>query len=112
MTDLDDYESRAAIQQAMRLHTEIKAFEKCWPSQPAPAAEDLIPAVTWTQLERQLTDLTDTDTKAIMVRDLVSATRKMARFKPPEMVLREVLCLAGVLLDESFRPGEEGDDMT
>jgi hypothetical protein len=35
----------------------------------------------------------------------VSATRKLARFKPPEMVLREILCLTWVLLDENFRPG-------
>jgi hypothetical protein len=40
-----------------------------------------------------------------MARHLVSATRKLARFKPPEMVLREILCLTWVLLDENFRPG-------
>ena len=41
---------------------------------------------------------------------LVSATRKQAAFKPSEMVLREVLCIASVLMDETFHPGcEEGE---
>jgi hypothetical protein len=38
-----------------------------------------------------------------MARHLVSATRKLAPFKPPEMVLREILCLTWVLLDENFK---------
>ena len=45
--------------------------------------------------------------KAAMARDLVSATRKMARFKPSEMVLREILCLTWALLDEGFQPDLE-----
>jgi hypothetical protein len=43
-----------------------------------------------------------------MARHLISATRKLARFKPPEMVLREILCLTWVLLDENF-PAETGE---
>ncbi len=41
-----------------------------------------------------------------MASDLVSATRKQASFKPPEMVLREILCVAGALMDEGFLPGQ------
>jgi len=44
-----------------------------------------------------------------MARHLVSATRKLAPFKPPEMVLREILCLTWVLLDENFRPDTDQD---
>jgi hypothetical protein len=36
---------------------------------------------------------------------LVSATRKQAPWKPSEMVLREILCLAWTLMDEGFQPG-------
>ena len=45
-----------------------------------------------------------------MARDMVSATRKLSRFKPPEMVLREILCMTWVLLDEDFQP--QGSDST
>ncbi len=44
---------------------------------------------------------------AAMARHLVSATRKLAPFKPSEMVLREILCMTWVLLDENFRPDAE-----
>ena len=38
-----------------------------------------------------------------MARHLVSGTRKLAPFKPTEMVLREILCMTWVLLDENFK---------
>jgi hypothetical protein len=69
--------------------------------------EELIPSFSWTQLERQLVDLAATPAQADMARHLVSATRKLAPFKPPEMVLREILCLTWVLLDENFRAETE-----
>ena len=37
----------------------------------------------------------------------MSATRKLAPFKPAEMVLREILCLTWVLLDENFKGEQE-----
>ena len=79
----------------------------------APAAELAMPDFTWEQLERQLKDLTDTPEKARLVGPLVSGLRKQAPWKPSEMVLREVLCLAWTLMDEAFKPGlfpgEEAD---
>ena len=45
-----------------------------------------------------------TPEKAEAARTLVSATRKQARFKPAEMVLREVLEAAFVVMDEDFMP--------
>ena len=93
---------RTAVRQALSLRQEVDRFETRWP---IPAGDEtLVPAITWGQLERQLADLADTPIKAAMARDLVSATRKMARFKPPEMVLREILCLTWALLDEGFQP--------
>ena len=62
-------------------------------------------AVTWETLERQLTSLAGCAQKRALVEPLLSATRKQARCKPPEMVLREILVIAGVLQDESFQPG-------
>lgn len=108
----EDAARRAAVQRALQLRQEAEAFERRWPAPRATQA--MLPPVSWAQLERQLADLTDTPIKAAMARDLVSATRKMAEFKPPEMVLREILCLAWTLLDEGFQPEfrDGSDEMT
>lgn len=102
-------QQRAAVTRALHLRQEAEDFERRWPT--PRMSEAMLPAVSWAQLERQLADLTDTPAKAAMARDLVSATRKMAEFKPPEMVLREILCLAWTLLDEGFQPEfQDGSD--
>jgi hypothetical protein len=90
----------------LRLRREIDDFEARWPA--LAKREELLPSLSWTQLERQLVDLSATAAQADMARHLVSATRKLAPFKPPEMVLREILCLTWVLLDENFKAGMEG----
>jgi hypothetical protein len=94
------------IGRALRLRREIDDFEARWP---APVERDeSIPTFSWAQLERQLVDLSATQQQADMARHLVSATRKLAPFKPAEMVLREILCMTWVLLDENFKPEPEG----
>jgi hypothetical protein len=98
-----NFENRALIGRALRLRREIDEFEARWPA--PPRREELIPSFSWTQLERQLVDLAATPAQADMARHLVSATRKLAPFKPSEMVLREILCLTWVLLDENFKGG-------
>ena len=105
MGDRPDFENRAVIGKALRLRREIDDFEARWPA--LAKREELLPNFSWTQLERQLVDLSATTAQADMARHLVSATRKLAPFKPAEMVLREILCLTWVLLDENFRPGAE-----
>lgn len=102
MGDWRNFENRVAVGRALRLRREIEAFEARWPT--PTDREEAMPSFTWTELERQLVDLAATTTQAEMARHLVSATRKLAPFKPPEMVLREILCLTWVLLDENFRP--------
>ena len=97
---------RVMIGRALRLKREIDAFEARWPTQ---ARGETIPTFSWEQLERQLVDLAATETQASMARHLVSATRKLAPFKPSEMVLREILCMTWVLLDENFKPQPNGD---
>lgn len=95
---------REAVGQAMRVRSEVAAFERRWPAAPLSEA---VPTFTWSQLERQLADLADSPVKAAMAKDLVSALRKMSQFKPPEMVLREILCMSWALLDEGFQPEAE-----
>lgn len=101
---------REAIRQALFLKQEIDRFQAAWPELEAPATPT--PAFTWEQLERQLTDLAGTPVKAAMASSVVSATRKQARFKPAEMVLREILLLAWTLLDDGFQPGSGEGEMT
>jgi len=101
--------NRAAVNRAIHLRREIEAFETRWPT-PSPRGASM-PGFCWTQLERQLTDLAASPTQADMVTHLISATRKLAAFKPPEMVMREILCITWVLLDENFHPGEADEQM-
>jgi hypothetical protein len=105
MGEFPTFENRAVIGKALRLRREIDDFEARWPT--LAKREELLPSFSWTQLERQLVDLSATPAQADMARHLVSATRKLAPFKPAEMVLREVLCLTWVLLDENFRSEAE-----
>ena len=108
---MDESEHRkTAISRALRLRGEIIAFEKTWPTRRR--TERPMPGFTWEQLERQLRDLAVSPAKKAMVADLVSATCKQAPFKPPEMVLREVLCLTWALVDEEFQPDPGEGAMT
>lgn len=101
--DLQMQERRATMARAIKLKQEIEAFENRWPDS-STMEEPTALAFSWSQLERQLVDLAETPVKAAMARDMVSATRKLSRFKPSEMVLREILCMTWVLLDEDFQP--------
>jgi hypothetical protein len=107
-----NFEDRAAIGRALRLKREIDAFQARWPNKDR--RDETLPTFSWDQLERQLMDLAATPAQASMAQHLVSATRKLAPFKPSEMVLREILCMTWVLLDENFKPetGEDSAEMT
>lgn len=108
MGEAPNFQNRAVIGRALRLRREIDDFEERWPA--LARREEPLPSFSWTQLERQLVDLSATPAQADMAQHLVSATRKLAPFKPAEMVLREVLCLTWVLLDENFKgEGCRGD---
>ena len=81
------------------------------------AYEDLSDEGTWSELERQLMSLSATASGAAMVHDLVAATRKQASFKPSELVMREILCIASAVMDETFpsdfsSSDSEADDLT
>ena len=76
-------------------------------------ANALTPAFTWAELEERLTRLAETPVKKSMVPALVSAVRKQAWALPSAQVLDEILTLAWVLSDQSFRPELETEpDLT
>jgi hypothetical protein len=112
MGDWQNFGNRAMAGRALRLRREIVDFEGRWPT--TAVEEEPVQGFSWTQLERQLVDLAATPAQASMARHLVSATRKLAPFKPTEMVLREILCMTWVLLDENFKtePEEGSAEMT
>jgi len=93
---------RRAIDRAGRLRREIERFERQMPAQ-GPAGAPT-PPFSWDQVARQMADLAGPE-RAILATDLVSAARRQAWCKPPEMVLREVLLLAATLCDDSCRHG-------
>ncbi len=101
----------AEADESRQLCREVERFREAWPGEPTGAHR--MPDFTWEQLERQLIDLAGTQDRADLATPLVSALRKQAPWKPPEMLLREVLCLAWTLMDEAFQPGtghgEEGE---
>lgn len=94
---------RRTIATLLRLRDEVGAFERQWP---APASATPLPLGTWEMLERQLVSLAGRPEQAAMVGGLVRSLRRTAELKPPEMVLRELLCMAWVVLDEG--PPAEG----
>ena len=97
--DLTTHRMGLVVQKARQIREASDAFLLTW--RPL-AAQPAMPVFTWGELERQLLDLAP-DELAPMVRDLVSAVRKEAPPKPPEMVLREILVIASTVLDEGFR---------
>jgi hypothetical protein len=88
-----------AIGKAAHLRREVMSFQQDWPRL---NSAELLPPITWSELERQLSSLSATPAGAAMVHDLVSATRKQAPFKPSELVVREILCIASAVMDETF----------
>ena len=105
MNELNPHQ-KDAISRAAHLQQDIDRFQQTWPALNAPP--DQTPPFTWSQLARQLSSLSATPASAAMVQDLVTATRKQAPFKPAEMVLREILCIASAVMDETFPPRDTG----
>lgn len=90
---------------------EAMALEATEPELWNPAAD--MPVWTWSQLEDALSEIAASRHQHDMIETLVSATRKQARFLPSGHVLKEILCIAWVIADETFRAHrEEGSSMT
>ena len=95
-------EFEKAITEGRWLSEEIGRFEAQFPPMGPASPEDL--RLSWAQVERQLVDLALRPSVEAMIPPLVSAIRKHALLKPPELLFRELLCLASVVLDEDFEP--------
>ena len=90
------------VSRALQIRAEVEQFNDRWT--PLPQSGQRL-SFTWEELERQLVDLAPSELQAELVHRLVERSRLFAELKPPEMVLREVLCIAALVLDESgFEP--------
>jgi hypothetical protein len=100
--------ARAAVDRALAVRRDIERFQRAWPG--LDAKEDLAPAFTWAELERQLSSLSAGPHGALIAAGLIRSVRQWADPKPPEMVLREILCMAGALMNGGPAAARLDDD--
>ena len=100
-TNPPDARTAELIARVLQIKDEVDSFNRRWPAEPG---GDPAPAFTWADLERQLVELAPSDLQAELVRALVKRVRTYAALRPPEMVLREILRIAALVLDESDLP--------
>lgn len=86
------------VERARELRADVEQFRGRWT--PLGEGEPCL-TFTWEALERQLVDLAPSDLQAELVHRLIARTRAYAELKPSEMVLREVLCVAALVLDDN-----------
>lgn len=104
-----DTRTWTAIREMSRQAVDARRFQTRFPPLQEPRHD--LPRMTWEHLQRQLTDLSPCtpDEVAAMLRPL----REARAGKPPEMLLRELLIVVAILLDEAPRlDGEGGSTMT
>ena len=68
--------------------------------------DELLPQMTWADVEAGLLELATSDLKRRMTPTLVSGVRNEAASKTPGAVMAELFCLAWLLGDEAFDPAE------
>jgi hypothetical protein len=88
----------ARIQEAISRTARVKAFLNRFPAVEA-APANLLPAISWEQIERQLRSLAGPDfARASWELEVLKAS---ARTSPAEMFYRELLTLAWSLIDDT-----------
>ncbi len=88
---------------------EHRRFRTRFPTLPEPRSDlprDDWPRTTWDHLQRQLTALSSCGPEAVAA--MLRPIRDGQTGKPPELVLRELLIAASILLDDAPRPDGEG----
>ncbi len=88
----------ARIEQAILRAGRVKAFNERFPPL-EPSQADLLPTVSWAQIERQLRSLAGPDFERAAWE--LEVLRASARTHPPEMFYRELLTLAWSLIDDT-----------
>lgn len=90
----------AAIQ---RQKAEVEAFERHFPPL---NARTPMPEISWEEVQRQLEALATTRAVRSMVHPLLEELKSRAHWQTPEMVARGLVLLTGLVMDETYAPGE------
>ena len=91
--------TQQAVESALTLRRDILEFEERFP--PLPSEQTQMPRFTWAELQRQLVDLSQvSSSSAEQVRAAIEPLRLKASSAPPELLLRELLIMASILLEE------------
>lgn len=102
---MDNVVRQQVVESARVLRRDILDFETRFP--PLTSGHSPMPRFTWAQLQRQLTDLSRLSAYSA---DQVAAALEPLRLKtlslPPELLLRELLVTAPILLEEP--PADDG----
>lgn len=102
--NLAEERTKALIRQATQVRLDIQRFEAQFPE--LMARQDRMPRFTWQEVQRQLLSVTP-EPLIPLTTGWLSGTQKLATVKPPEMVLRELICFAGILQTDEPLPGWE-----
>jgi len=98
---MDNFSPQQAVESARALRRDILEFEEKFPL--LPSEQTQMPRFTWAQLERQLEDLSRVSTcSRDQVRSVIAMLRLKALSAPPELLLRELLVAASILLEEDL----------
>lgn len=96
---MDSVSTQRALESALTVRRDIQAFGEKFPSPPSEHIQ--MPRFTWAQLQRQLTDLSDSSTfSADQILAVLEPLRAKAHLVPSELLLRELLVAISVLLEE------------
>jgi hypothetical protein len=107
MDDLSAANLNARIEQAIQRTERVKGFLARYPE--PEQDHDLLPPISWMQIERQLRSLARADFERASWE--LEVLRASARTCPPELFYRELLTLAWSLIDDTRPPSATEDDM-
>ena len=99
---------KARVGQAIFKTARVKAFLSRFPPVTS-TPENLLPTVSWAEIERQLRNLAGPDFERASWE--LEVLRASARTSPPEMVYRELFTLAWSLIDDTRPPSATEADM-
>ena len=103
MNDLTAASLQGRVEQAIFRHERVEAFLRTFPPM-TKESKDLLPSISWSQVERQLRNLAGPDFERVAWE--VEILRASARLNPPEMFFLDLLRLAWSLIQEAEESGK------
>jgi hypothetical protein len=95
---------KQALAEAVRRTVKIEEFISRFPPL---NDQTLIPPITWEEVRRQLEALAFNRGTRSMVAPLLDGLIAKAMWQTPEMVVRDLILLTGLVMDENYEPAED-----